>query len=197
MQCARVPVRHRSPLPTRPPAHPPATRARTRPPPPPHRCVASLTGGGSGIKVEAVVLPDGEQHKSLGVLQAVWDKALEARLDRNTTFVALGGGVVGDMCGFAAAAYQRGVHFVQVPTTVMSQARARAGGGGAVARGGAARVLAHPPDPPTNPPTHPPTHQPIRPSGGLERGGQDGREPPSGQEHDRRVLPAALRAGGH
>lgn len=45
----------------------------------------------------------------------------QARLDRNTTFVALGGGVIGDMAGFAAAAYQRGVHFVQVPTTVMSQ----------------------------------------------------------------------------
>ena len=43
----------------------------------------------------------------------VWDKALEARMDRNTTFVALGGGVIGDMCGFAAAAYQRGVHFIQ------------------------------------------------------------------------------------
>ena len=45
-----------------------------------------------------------------------------ARLDRNTTFIALGGGVIGDMTGFAAAAYQRGVHFIQVPTTVMSQA---------------------------------------------------------------------------
>ena len=44
----------------------------------------------------------------------VWDKALQSRLDRNSTFVALGGGVIGDMCGFAAAAYQRGVHFVQV-----------------------------------------------------------------------------------
>lgn len=44
------------------------------------------------------------------------------RLDRNTTFIALGGGVIGDMTGFAAAAYQRGVHFIQVPTTVMSQA---------------------------------------------------------------------------
>ena len=43
----------------------------------------------------------------------MWDKALEARMDRNTTFVALGGGVIGDMCGFAAAAYQRGVHFIQ------------------------------------------------------------------------------------
>lgn len=56
----------------------------------------------------------------LPVLQ-VWDKALSSRLDRGSTFLALGGGVVGDMTGFAAACYQRGVHFVQVPTTVMSQ----------------------------------------------------------------------------
>ena len=60
------------------------------------------------------MLPDGEQYKSLDILQKVWDKALEARLDRNATFVALGGGVIGDMTGFAAAAYQRGVHFIQV-----------------------------------------------------------------------------------
>lgn len=60
------------------------------------------------------MLPDGEQYKSLDVLQKVWDKALESRLDRNATFVALGGGVIGDMTGFAAAAYQRGVHFIQV-----------------------------------------------------------------------------------
>lgn len=53
----------------------------------------------------------------------VWDTALKARLDRGVTFVALGGGVIGDMCGFAAACYQRGVDFVQVPTTVMAQAR--------------------------------------------------------------------------
>jgi 3-dehydroquinate synthase len=91
------------------------------------RCLAAITGDGR-IRAEVVVLPDGEQHKSLEVLQLVWDKALEARLDRNTTFVALGGGVVGDMTGFAAAAYQRGVHFVQVPTTVMSQVDSSVGG---------------------------------------------------------------------
>ena len=64
--------------------------------------------------MQVVTLPDGEQYKSLEVLQQVWDKALQSRLDRNSTFVALGGGVIGDMCGFAAAAYQRGVHFIQV-----------------------------------------------------------------------------------
>lgn len=64
--------------------------------------------------METVILPDGEEHKSLQVLQQVWDKALESRLDRKATFVALGGGVIGDMTGFAAAAYQRGASFIQV-----------------------------------------------------------------------------------
>ena len=73
----------------------------------------ALSQGGKH-DIETVVLPDGEQFKSVEVLMKVWDKALQSRLDRNSTFVALGGGVIGDMCGFAAAAYQRGVHFVQV-----------------------------------------------------------------------------------
>lgn len=51
----------------------------------------------------------------------VFDKAIESRLDRRCTFIALGGGVIGDMCGFAAAAFLRGVNFIQIPTTVMSQ----------------------------------------------------------------------------
>lgn len=66
------------------------------------------------MEVETVVLPDGEEFKSLEVLTKILDKALSARLDRKTTFVALGGGVIGDMVGFAAAIYQRGVKFVQV-----------------------------------------------------------------------------------
>lgn len=51
----------------------------------------------------------------------IFDKAIESRLDRRCTFVALGGGVVGDMCGYAAASFLRGVNFIQIPTTVMSQ----------------------------------------------------------------------------
>ncbi|KAK9868738.1 hypothetical protein WJX84_011444 [Apatococcus fuscideae] len=78
--------------------------------------------------IETVILPDGEEHKSLQVLQQVWDKALESRLDRKATFVALGGGVVGDMTGFAAAAYQRGAFFIQVPTTVMAMVDSSVGG---------------------------------------------------------------------
>jgi len=62
------------------------------------------------------------------VLMKVWDKALETRLDRGTTFVALGGGVIGDMTGFAAASYQRGVNFIQIPTTVMSMVDSSVGG---------------------------------------------------------------------
>lgn len=64
--------------------------------------------------MDAVILPDGEQFKTVDVLSAIWDKALELRLDRKSMFVALGGGVIGDMTGFAAASYQRGISFLQV-----------------------------------------------------------------------------------
>jgi 3-dehydroquinate synthase len=91
------------------------------------RVVAALSEGGE-IRVETVVLPDGEEHKNVDMLMKVFDKALDARLDRQTTFVALGGGVIGDMTGFAAASYQRGVHFVQIPTTVMAMVDSSVGG---------------------------------------------------------------------
>lgn len=66
------------------------------------------------VSVETLVLPDGEAQKTIDVLGLILDKALECALDRKTTFVALGGGVIGDMVGFAAAIYQRGVNFIQV-----------------------------------------------------------------------------------
>ena len=91
------------------------------------RCKSAIEADGT-IKVEVVKLPDGEQYKTVDVLSMIWDKALECRMDRRTTFVALGGGVVGDMTGFAAASYQRGVNFVQVPTTVMAQVDSSVGG---------------------------------------------------------------------
>jgi 3-dehydroquinate synthase len=75
-----------------------------------------------------VVLPDGEQHKTLEVLNRIFTALLEARCDRGTTIVALGGGVIGDMAGFAAATYQRGVPFIQVPTTLLSQVDSSVGG---------------------------------------------------------------------
>ena len=91
------------------------------------RVVAALSEGGE-IRVEVVILPDGEEHKNMDVLMKVFDKALDARLDRQTTFVALGGGVIGDMAGFAAACYQRGVPFIQIPTTLLSQVDSSVGG---------------------------------------------------------------------
>ena len=86
-------------------------------------CLCSFVKGlrdQGAFKVETVILPDGEEHKSLQVLQQVWDKALKSRLDRKATFVALGGGVIGDMTGFAAAAYQRGASFIQVYSCMLA-----------------------------------------------------------------------------
>lgn len=79
-------------------------------------------------KVDQVILPDGEQYKDLEHLNLIFDALLEKRHNRTTTLVALGGGVVGDMTGFAAAAYQRGVDFIQVPTTLLSQVDSSVGG---------------------------------------------------------------------
>ncbi|WP_018014315.1 3-dehydroquinate synthase [Teredinibacter turnerae] len=79
-------------------------------------------------KLDSVVLPDGEQHKTLGVLNTIFDTLIAQRHNRKTTLIALGGGVVGDMTGFAAACYQRGVNFIQVPTTLLSQVDSSVGG---------------------------------------------------------------------
>jgi len=81
-----------------------------------------------GFKVASVVLPDGEAFKNWETLQLIFDGLLSARHDRRTTVVALGGGVIGDMAGFAAACYQRGVDFIQVPTTLLSQVDSSVGG---------------------------------------------------------------------
>lgn len=81
-----------------------------------------------GIRHESVILPDGEEYKNLEVLNQIYDALLSSRLDRNTTVIALGGGVVGDMAGFAAASYQRGVHLIQIPTTLLSQVDSSVGG---------------------------------------------------------------------
>jgi 3-dehydroquinate synthase len=81
-----------------------------------------------GKHVRAVVLPDGERHKTLAVLSQVFDALVEARLNRDACIVALGGGVVGDIAGFAAACYQRGIDYVQVPTTLLAQVDSSVGG---------------------------------------------------------------------
>lgn len=75
-----------------------------------------------------IVLPDGEEHKSLSVLDRVYDVLLRERCDRRTTIIALGGGVIGDIAGFAAATYQRGVPFIQAPTTLLAMVDSSVGG---------------------------------------------------------------------
>ncbi|CAI5467405.1 unnamed protein product [Closterium sp. Yama58-4] len=92
------------------------------------RTIAALTHGNPQLEVRSVVLPDGEQFKDLETLNLIFDRALETRMDRRCTFVALGGGVIGDMTGFAAASYLRGVNFIQIPTTVMAQVDSSVGG---------------------------------------------------------------------
>ena len=92
------------------------------------RVLASL----AGLQVDSLLLPDGEKYKSLAVLEKIFDRLLEARHARTTTLIALGGGVVGDMVGFAAACYQRGVDFIQVPTTLLAQVDSSVGGKTAV-----------------------------------------------------------------
>ncbi|KAK9284923.1 hypothetical protein L1049_024104 [Liquidambar formosana] len=92
------------------------------------KVVDALTKGNPNVSVESVILPDGEKYKNMDVLMKVFDKAIESRLDRRCTFVALGGGVIGDMCGYAAASYLRGVNFIQIPTTVMAQVDSSVGG---------------------------------------------------------------------
>ena len=82
----------------------------------------------SGLHYSELILPDGEQHKSLDVLSAIYDKLLQDKHNRTTTLVALGGGVVGDMTGYAAASYQRGVNFIQIPTTLLAQVDSSVGG---------------------------------------------------------------------
>jgi 3-dehydroquinate synthase len=76
----------------------------------------------------SVILPDGEHYKTLETLNDIFDALLEERFDRQCTLIALGGGVIGDMTGFAAACYQRGVNFIQIPTTLLAQVDSSVGG---------------------------------------------------------------------
>ncbi len=81
-----------------------------------------------GFEQAQLVLPDGERYKTLDSAMRIYDELLARRMDRRTTLVALGGGVIGDLTGFAAATYQRGVNFVQIPTTLLSQVDSSVGG---------------------------------------------------------------------
>lgn len=81
-----------------------------------------------GLEVITLVLPDGEAYKNLQYLERIWTRLLEARFSRTATLIALGGGVIGDMTGFAAATYQRGIAFIQIPTTLLAQVDSSVGG---------------------------------------------------------------------
>ncbi len=92
------------------------------------RARAALTG----LRCESVILPDGERYKTLETLNDIFTALLDHRFDRQCTIIALGGGVIGDMAGFAAACYQRGVAFIQIPTTLLAQVDSSVGGKTAV-----------------------------------------------------------------
>jgi 3-dehydroquinate synthase len=83
---------------------------------------------GAGVQVLPIVLPDGEVYKNWETLNNIFDALLSNRAERKTTLIALGGGVIGDLTGFAAASYQRGVPFIQVPTTLLAQVDSSVGG---------------------------------------------------------------------
>jgi 3-dehydroquinate synthase len=82
----------------------------------------------AGVEILPVVVPDGEAHKNAETLDFIFDTLIEARSERKTAVLALGGGVVGDLAGFAAATYQRGVPYIQVPTTLLAQVDSAVGG---------------------------------------------------------------------
>jgi 3-dehydroquinate synthase len=81
-----------------------------------------------GVEVISIVLEDGERYKNWATLNRIYDALLEHRCERKTTLIALGGGVVGDLAGFAAATYMRGIPFIQVPTTLLAQVDSSIGG---------------------------------------------------------------------
>ena len=82
----------------------------------------------AGVRLTEIILPDGEAHKNWETLNTIFDALLADRCDRTTTIIALGGGVVGDLAGFAAASFQRGVPFIQIPTTLLAQVDSSVGG---------------------------------------------------------------------
>ena len=88
------------------------------------RCLNLL----EGYDVATTILPDGEQYKTLDTLNLVFDGLLQKHFTRRCTLIALGGGVIGDITGFAAASYQRGVNFIQIPTTLLAQVDSSVGG---------------------------------------------------------------------
>lgn len=82
----------------------------------------------SGYDLIEVLIPDGEEYKSLAYTEKIYESLLKARLDRKSALIALGGGVIGDITGFAASTYMRGIDFIQVPTTLLAQVDSSVGG---------------------------------------------------------------------
>jgi len=87
---------------------------------------ASLTG--SGFEIIEIILPDGEEYKNLSSIEKIYEELLKKRFDRRSVMIALGGGVIGDITGFAASTYMRGIDFIQVPTTLLAQVDSSVGG---------------------------------------------------------------------
>ncbi len=90
--------------------------------------LARLTGSLAHRRIAECILPDGEQHKTLQTAGWVFDALVAGKMNRDATVLALGGGVVGDIAGFAAASYQRGIGYVQMPTTLLAQVDSSVGG---------------------------------------------------------------------
>ena len=90
--------------------------------------IDSLLASIPTLQTHKIILEDGERYKTLATMESIFDQLLKLRCSRDTTIIALGGGVVGDISGFAAACYQRGIDFIQVPTTLLSQVDSSVGG---------------------------------------------------------------------
>lgn len=94
-----------------------------------HGLISTLTNKKTDQEFNTdIILPDGEQYKTAQTLELIYTQMLEARCDRKTTLLALGGGVVGDVAGFASASYQRGINFIQIPTTLLAMVDSSVGG---------------------------------------------------------------------
>lgn len=103
--------------------------------------LAKLKAGLTDKRVVEIVLPDGEHTKNLDTWRSVMDACVTARLNRDAAMIALGGGVIGDMTGFAAACYQRGIDYIQIPTTLLSQVDSSVGGKTAVNHPGGKNLI--------------------------------------------------------